>query len=171
LLRRFTETVIACFDGDLAWRRAAARSFPVFLEAGLWGRGAFLPAGEDSDTFVRAQGRVALEGVLAAAEPLVEAFVGALAGPNGAAPPRRSRSATRRSAKPAWRHCRATFESAWCAACSRSVRTWNASGRSPTVSPTSADEGRAAKSAACAMRFAPPRRAEIRKPWKPPCAA
>jgi len=81
LLRRFTETIIACFDGDLAGRRAAARSFPVFLEAGLWGRGAFLPAGEDPDTFVRAQGRAGLEGVLAAAEPLVEAFVGELAGP------------------------------------------------------------------------------------------
>ena len=80
LLRRFTETVIACFDGDLAGRRAAARSFPVFLEAGLWGRGAFLPAAEDPDTFVRAQGRAALEGLLAAAEPLVEAFVGELAG-------------------------------------------------------------------------------------------
>ncbi len=85
LLRRFTETVIACFDGDLAGRRAAARSFPVFLEAGLWGRGAFLPAGEDPDTFVRAQGRLALEGVLAAAEPLVEAFVGELAGPKAEA--------------------------------------------------------------------------------------
>ncbi len=81
LLRRFTETVIACFDGDLAGRRAAARSFPVFLEAGLWGRGAFLPAGEDPDTFVRARGRAALEGLLAAAEPLVEPFLGELAGP------------------------------------------------------------------------------------------
>src|SRR5205823_3200427 len=47
---------------------------------GLWGRGAFLPAGEDPDTFVRAQGRAALERLLAAAEPLVEAFVGELAG-------------------------------------------------------------------------------------------
>ena len=81
LLRRFTETVIACFDGDLAGRRAAARSFPVFLEAGLWGRGAFLPAGDDPDTFVRARGRAALEGLLAAAEPLVEPFLGELAGP------------------------------------------------------------------------------------------
>ncbi len=81
LLRRFTETVVACFDGDPAGRRAAARSFPVFLEAGLWGRGAFLPAGEDPDTFLRAQGREALEHVLAAAEPLVEAFVVELAGP------------------------------------------------------------------------------------------
>ncbi len=93
LLRRFTETVIACFDGDLAGRRAAARSFPVFLEAGLWGRGAFLPAGEDPDTFVRGQGRVALEGVLAAAEPLVEAFVGALAGPKGDAVGRHAEAA------------------------------------------------------------------------------
>src|SRR5262249_25039847 len=52
LVRCFSENVIACFDGDAAGRRAAARSFPVFLEAGLWGRGAFLPAGEDPDTFV-----------------------------------------------------------------------------------------------------------------------
>src|SRR2546428_6320770 len=81
LLRRFTETVIACFDGDLAGRRAAGRSFPIFLEAGLWGRGTFLPAGDDPDTFVRARGRAALEGLLAAAEPLVEPFLGELAGP------------------------------------------------------------------------------------------
>ncbi len=40
VLRRFTERVIACFDGDTAGRRAAARSFAVFVEAGLWGQGA-----------------------------------------------------------------------------------------------------------------------------------
>ncbi|HUE30007.1 MAG TPA: toprim domain-containing protein, partial [Verrucomicrobiae bacterium] len=93
LLRRFSEGVIACFDGDLAGRRAAARSFPVFLEAGLWGRGAFLPTGEDPDTFVRTQGRAALEGILAAAEPLVEAFVGELAGPKGDAVGRHAEAA------------------------------------------------------------------------------
>ena len=54
VLRRFTETVIVCFDGDEAGRRAAAESFPTFVEAGLWGRGVFLPAGDDPDTFVRA---------------------------------------------------------------------------------------------------------------------
>src|SRR5207249_3709279 len=42
---------------------------------------------------VRAQGRVALEGVLAAAEPLVEAFVGALAGPKGDAVGRHAEAA------------------------------------------------------------------------------
>ena len=80
-LRRLSEMVIACFDGDQAGRRAAARSFPTFLEAGLWGRAAFLPAGEDPDTFVRANGREALEACLAAAEPLVEAYLDELAGP------------------------------------------------------------------------------------------
>jgi DNA primase len=80
VLRRHTDGVIACFDGDTAGRRAAARSFPTFLEAGLWGRGAFLPAGDDPDTFVRREGREALENVLAAAVPLVDAFTAELAG-------------------------------------------------------------------------------------------
>ena len=93
VLRRFTENVIACFDGDDAGRRAAARSFPVFLEAGLWGRGAFLPAGEDPDTFVRGTGRAALEACLAGAEPLVEAYVVALAGSNREAVGRRAEAA------------------------------------------------------------------------------
>jgi DNA primase len=79
-LRRFSETVVACFDGDDAGRRAAARSFAVFVEAGLWGRAAFLPAGEDPDSFVRGHGREAMDRVLAAAEPLVEAFLETVAG-------------------------------------------------------------------------------------------
>src|SRR5262249_33933300 len=34
IVSRFTERVIACFDGDAAGRRAAARSFPTFIDAG-----------------------------------------------------------------------------------------------------------------------------------------
>src|SRR5262245_16761381 len=81
LQKRFTENVIACFDGDPAGRRAAARSFPVFLEAGLWGRGVFLPAGDDPDTFVRQNGGDAFGVLLAGAIPLVEAYLEELAGP------------------------------------------------------------------------------------------
>jgi DNA primase len=81
VLRRFTETVIACFDGDEAGRRAAARSFPVFIEAGLWGRGVFLPAGDDPDTFVRSRGADVMAQEIAQAQPLVDAFVDGLAGP------------------------------------------------------------------------------------------
>jgi DNA primase len=68
VLKRFSETVIACFDGDEAGRKAAARSFPVFIEAGLWGRGVFLPAGDDPDTFVRAKGGAALVAEIERAE-------------------------------------------------------------------------------------------------------
>jgi DNA primase len=82
VLRRFTESVIACFDGDAAGRRAAARSFPVFIEAGLWGRGIFLPEDTDPDSFVRAQGAAALEAKLASPEPLIEAWIEGLAGTN-----------------------------------------------------------------------------------------
>ncbi|HXJ36696.1 MAG TPA: DNA primase [Candidatus Eisenbacteria bacterium] len=80
VLRRFTEAVIACFDGDEAGRRAAARSFPTFVEAGLWGRGVFLPAGDDPDTFVRSRGGDALARELERAVPLVDAYVDSLAG-------------------------------------------------------------------------------------------
>ena len=93
VLRRFTERVIACFDGDAAGRRAAARSFPVFIEAGLWGRGVFLPAGEDPDTFVRARGPEAVEALLDGAEPLVEAWLRDVAGPDRDAVRRRADAA------------------------------------------------------------------------------
>lgn len=74
LVRRHAAEVVALFDGDDAGRRAAARSFPVFLEAGLWARGVFLPQGEDPDTFVKSQGVSALRAEISAAKPLVEAY-------------------------------------------------------------------------------------------------
>lgn len=64
VLSRYTKNIIALFDGDDAGRKAAARSFEIFVEAGLLGRAAFLPKGEDPDTFVRSRGKAALEGVL-----------------------------------------------------------------------------------------------------------
>ena len=93
VLRRFTDVVIACFDGDAAGRRAAARSFPVFLEAGLWGRGVFLPGGDDPDTFVRAHGRQAIEELLAEAVPLVDAYLEELGGTDRSAVGRRTEGA------------------------------------------------------------------------------
>jgi DNA primase len=93
VLRRLTDVVVACFDGDAAGRRAAARSFPVFLEAGFWGRGAFLPAGDDPDSFVRAHGREAFEAVVAGAEPLIEAYLTEIGDPE--------RRAVRRNAEAA----------------------------------------------------------------------
>jgi len=73
-LSRYTKNIIALFDGDEAGLKAAARSFEIFIEAGMLGRAAFLPNGEDPDTFVRANGRVALEAVLERAVPLADYY-------------------------------------------------------------------------------------------------
>ena len=56
-LSRYTKNIVALFDGDDAGLKAAARSFEIFVEAGMLGRAAFLPKGEDPDTFIRSQGQ------------------------------------------------------------------------------------------------------------------
>jgi DNA primase len=74
MLGRYTKNIIALFDGDTAGRKAAARSFEIFIEAGLLGRGAFLPKDHDPDTFVRAYGKEGLEELLGRAVPLADYY-------------------------------------------------------------------------------------------------
>jgi DNA primase len=74
LLGRYTQNIVALFDGDDAGRKAAARSFEIFVETGLLGRAAFLPAGEDPDTFVHSHGPDALEKILGQAIPLADYY-------------------------------------------------------------------------------------------------
>jgi DNA primase len=93
VLRRFTDRVIACFDGDTAGERAASRSFTTFVEAGLWGHAVFLPQGHDPDSYVRAHGPDSLRGRVESATPLVEAFVRSLAGPRADATARHADAA------------------------------------------------------------------------------
>jgi DNA primase len=73
-LARYTKNIIALFDGDEAGRKAAARSFEIFIEAGLLGRGAFLPTREDPDTYVRQHGKGKLETVIEGAIPLADYY-------------------------------------------------------------------------------------------------
>ena len=73
-LSRFTKNIIALFDGDDAGQKAAARSFEIFVEAGLLGRAAFLPPDEDPDTFIRSRGKAALEATLDQAVPLADYY-------------------------------------------------------------------------------------------------
>jgi DNA primase len=73
-LGRYTKSIIALFDGDEAGRKAAARSFEIFVEGGVLGRAAFLPHGEDPDTYVRAQGKEALEKIIDDAVPLADYY-------------------------------------------------------------------------------------------------
>ncbi len=74
VLSRYTKNIIALFDGDDAGRKAASRSFEIFIETGLLGRAAFLPKGEDPDTFVRSRGKAALEAVFDQAVPLADYY-------------------------------------------------------------------------------------------------
>jgi DNA primase len=73
-LSRYSKNIIALFDGDDAGLKAAARSFEIFVEAGLLGRAAFLPKDEDPDTFVRQQGKDAVEKLLDQAVPLADFY-------------------------------------------------------------------------------------------------
>ena len=59
VLSRYTKNVIACFDGDAAGRKASMRALEIFLQAGLLGRGIFIPSGFDPDTFIRERGAAA----------------------------------------------------------------------------------------------------------------
>ena len=93
LLGRYTPNVIALFDGDAAGRNAAARGFEVFQQAGLWGSAAFLPQGDDPDTFIRTEGREALEEVLERAVPLADFYLDWLRDNHGTSLAGKSRSA------------------------------------------------------------------------------
>ena len=72
-LWRLAAEPILCFDGDAAGQNAAARvlrrALPL-LKPGRSLRFAALPAGEDPDSMIRDGGRVRIEQVLAATQPL-----------------------------------------------------------------------------------------------------
>jgi DNA primase len=93
-LARYTKNVIALFDGDEAGRKAAARSFEIFIEAGLLGRGAFLPGSEDPDSYVRKHGKAALESVIDGAIPLADFYFSWLDQRHGATLEGKSRTAS-----------------------------------------------------------------------------
>ena len=75
LLRRYAPEVVLLFDGDDAGQRAARRSLPQLLAAGLRVRAAFLPAGDDPDTLVRRSGEAGLRACVEAATPLLDELI------------------------------------------------------------------------------------------------
>ncbi len=74
-LFRLADTVVFCFDGDNAGRKAAWRAVENTLPALADGKNAvflFLPDGEDPDDYVRKRGRAAFEALIDRATPLSE---------------------------------------------------------------------------------------------------
>lgn len=71
LIKRFTTQVVLCFDGDAAGQMAGLRSLDAFLAEGMEVKIAVLPAKEDPDSYVRANGAQALLKLLAGAADFV----------------------------------------------------------------------------------------------------
>ncbi len=76
-IKRFTDRVVLMFDGDTAGRRAALKSVPPILTAGLDGVRVELPAGEDPDSYVRKHGIEALQRLIDNAPALLESYIDA----------------------------------------------------------------------------------------------
>ena len=107
-LFRLTDTVVYCFDGDAAGRKAAWRALENTLPVLADGKNAlflFLPDGEDPDDFVRKRGKAAFEALFERATPLSEFLhrraVGAAPADLGRGP-RRARACR---AAATWRSC------------------------------------------------------------------
>ena len=81
-LFRLTDSVVFCFDGDAAGRKAAWRALentlPVLAD-GKEARFLFLPDGEDPDDFVRSRGKRPFEDAVAGAVPLSQYLLTELA--------------------------------------------------------------------------------------------
>jgi len=75
LLKRLVPRVIALYDGDGAGREAAKKAAALALGEGVALAVATLPVGEDPDSFVKKEGREALDALLGKAVPAWEHLV------------------------------------------------------------------------------------------------
>jgi DNA primase len=81
-LFRLTDTVVFCFDGDAAGRKAAWRALENVLPALADGKNVrflLLPGDQDPDDFIRAKGKAAFEALVDRATPLSEFLLQELA--------------------------------------------------------------------------------------------
>jgi DNA primase len=84
------------FDGDQAGRKAAKRAcveaFKACVDAGFWGRAAFLPEGADPDSYVQAHGTAATLALLDNAAVLEDVYFDCVAPGAGASLQERARA-------------------------------------------------------------------------------
>ncbi len=74
LIRRYVPEVTIVYDGDTAGVNAALKATSLLTGAGLTVRALALPAGQDPDDFVRAEGAAAFAGLLANAPDFVQFY-------------------------------------------------------------------------------------------------
>ncbi len=71
-IRRLTRDVVLLMDSDQAGTEAAARTLPLFVDAGIQAWRVEVPGAKDPDELVREEGPEALEAAIEAKEPLFE---------------------------------------------------------------------------------------------------
>ena len=71
-IARFTKNIILIFDGDEAGFQAAIRGMQVLLSRGLYVQVVTMPQGHDPDSFLRENGREAMEALLETATDVVD---------------------------------------------------------------------------------------------------
>ena len=72
LIRPLTRNVVALFDADEAGQRAAEKSLPVFIKAGLEPYRLVIPDAKDPDEFIQARGADAFAAELTQSRPLFD---------------------------------------------------------------------------------------------------
>ncbi|HMF87261.1 MAG TPA: DNA primase [Gemmatimonadaceae bacterium] len=75
ILRRFTEDIILCFDGDAAGQRAATRAFEELISSGVSFRVASIPPPDDPDSYVKKFGRDAFAKLIRGADDFFEFYL------------------------------------------------------------------------------------------------
>src|SRR5881392_2824889 len=75
ILKRFVSEVVLCFDADAAGQKAAERSLDALLQNDLIVRVAEMPAGEDPDSLVRREGKIAFEKRIADARDFFDYWI------------------------------------------------------------------------------------------------
>jgi DNA primase len=75
ILRRYTDDIILCFDGDAAGQRAAARAFDDLLVNGIPFRVASIPPPDDPDSYIKKFGRDAFVRLLIGANDFYEFYL------------------------------------------------------------------------------------------------
>ncbi len=76
LLRRYTTSVLLCFDADKAGIAATERAFRELVAEGLSVRVVEMPAGDDPDTYLKAHGAEAFRGLLGNAREFFDLKLG-----------------------------------------------------------------------------------------------
>jgi len=76
VLMRYTKSVTVLFDGDQAGIKAAIKSLPILLSAGIIPKGLFLPDGLDPDDFIQKYGASDLQNLIQKAPDLFTLILG-----------------------------------------------------------------------------------------------